>query len=130
MGLAQAIKWEIFAVMYRRNVMSGECHVTEMTQSLVGDGWRWLAMVGNGWQWTPTIVGKVRRFEEVYTASVALIGNTSCFTRKTTSHPAHTSNLGKVGTVSYICHEIQTMLKFQEIKLCINGENCGPKMIK
>src|SRR5208282_1128462 len=26
----------------------------------------------------------------------------SCFTRKTTSHPAHTSNLGKVGTVPYI----------------------------
>jgi len=26
-------------VMYRHNVMNGECHVTEMTQSLVG----WLA---------------------------------------------------------------------------------------
>ena len=25
----------------------------------------------------------------------------SCFTRQTTSHPAHTSNLGKVGTVPY-----------------------------
>ena len=28
----------------------------------------------------------------------------SCFTRKTTSHPAHTSNLGKVGPVPYIFH--------------------------
>ena len=47
----------------------------------------------DGWQ--------VRWFGQVYIAPVAPVANTSCFTRKTTSHLAHTSNLGKVGSAPY-----------------------------
>ena len=31
--------------------MTSVCHVTAMTQSLVGVGWRWLVLVGNDWRW-------------------------------------------------------------------------------
>jgi hypothetical protein len=37
----------------------------------------------------------------IYIAPLVPVANTSCFTRQTTSHPAHTSNLGKVSTVPY-----------------------------
>ena len=89
--------------------MKAMSHVSAMSH--VAEGSRVPAMVCQpmlvgmpanvGWQWTPTVVGKVRGPREVYIAPIAPIGNQSCFTRKTTSHPAHTSKLGKVDTVPY-----------------------------
>ena len=79
-----------------------------MTQSLVG----WLVgrLVGRlvGWLvgWLVGNVSNVgrtsRRNPEKYIYSPCNSRReSSCFTRQTTSHPAHTSNLGKVSKVSY-----------------------------
>ena len=62
----------------------------------------------------PTVVGQLANYSwtlDAWPSQVIWISiysprsshrKSSCFTRKTTSHPAHTSNLGKVGTVPYI----------------------------
>jgi hypothetical protein len=46
-------------------------------------------------------VVQVMWFGQAYIAPLVPVGNTSCFTRQTPSHPAHTSNLGKISTVPY-----------------------------
>ena len=43
-------------------------------------------------------ISEVRWRGKVYIAPIVPIGNQVSFTRQITSHPAHTSNLGKVGT--------------------------------
>jgi hypothetical protein len=50
-----------------------------------------LAMVGS----------QLCRVISINIAPLVPIANTSCFTRQTPSHPAHTSNLGKIGSVRY-----------------------------
>ena len=82
--------------MYRRNEMN------EGNESCISDescsGRK--SCAGNG---VPTNVGwqSQRTTRSIYSPHSSH-RKSSCFTRKTTSHPAHTSNLGKVGTVPYI----------------------------
>jgi hypothetical protein len=57
-------------------------------------------LVGVGWQWTPTTLASSGD-GKVYIAPVVPVGNQVSFTRQTSSPPAHTSNLGKVGSVPY-----------------------------
>ena len=49
----------------------------------------------------PTTVAKVRCLGQVYIVPIVPIRNQVVFSIKHTSHPAHTSNLGKVGPVPY-----------------------------
>ena len=74
-----------FNVMYRHNVMSGRksCDGND----LVG----WLATLA-------TLAGRAVRIQRSIYSPCNSRRESSCFTRQTSSHPAHTSNLGKVGT--------------------------------
>jgi hypothetical protein len=61
----------------------------------VNDCVRWLHMLA-------TVGSQLRHviWISIYSV-VSSHRNSSCFTRKTPSHPAHASNLGKVGSVPY-----------------------------
>lgn len=65
-------------------------------QELVGNSWQWLAMDANGgWRSQMTL-------RSIYIAPVALVGNTSCFHRKTLlqpQNPAHTLTLVRHSTL-------------------------------
>jgi hypothetical protein len=49
---------------------------------------------------------------QVYIDLVSTRGKSSCFTRQTPSHPAHTSSLGKIGTVPYSLSRISRILHY------------------
>ena len=70
-------------------------------------GCQWLPMVANGRKWVAKIgrIGIVIWLGKVYIAQLVPVGNTSCFIRQITSHPAHISNLGKVSN-QYLTNSI------------------------
>src|SRR5437762_5175949 len=75
--------------------------MTKSWPPLAAVGWRWLAMVGNGWQWLAMDANGSWRRRVIWISIYSPLSshrNQVSFTRQTPSPPAHTLNLGKVGT--------------------------------
>ena len=62
-----------------------------LTLADIGGHWLTLADIGGQWQPMAGVGGKrsARSGDKVYIAPVVVVGNTSCFTRKTTSPCSH-----------------------------------------
>src|SRR5437762_13370711 len=75
--------------------------MTKSWPPLAAVGRRWLVMVGNGWQWLAMDANGSWHHRVIWISIYSPLSshrNQVSFTRQTPSPPAHTSNLGTVGT--------------------------------